>query len=57
MLIKVQGITVQDDTNLPDDSGEVPKSNGVVGGSILGHEIVTIRDGKLAKSSSASFEN
>ena len=36
---------VQDDFKLLDDSGEVPKPNGVVGGSILGHEIVSLLEG------------
>jgi hypothetical protein len=31
---------VQDDLKLLDDSGEVPKPNGVVGNSIPDHEIV-----------------
>ena len=35
---------VQDDPKLPDDSGKVPKSNGMVGGSIPGHEIVSLLD-------------
>lgn len=30
-----------------------PKSNGVVGGSIPGHEIASLRDGQLAKWSNA----
>ena len=39
---------------LPYDSGEVPKPNEVVGGSIPGREIVSLLDGKLARWSSAS---
>jgi hypothetical protein len=38
---------VRDDPKVPDDSGEVSKSNGVVGGSIPGHEIASLLDGKL----------
>ena len=45
---------VQDDPKLLDDSGEVPKPNGVVGGSIPDHEIVSLLDRKSAKWSSAS---
>ena len=37
-----------------DDSGEVPKPNGVVGGSISNHEIISLLDGKLAKWSNDS---
>jgi hypothetical protein len=36
---------VRDDPKLPDDSGEVPKSNGVVGGSIHGREIISLLEG------------
>ena len=39
---------------LLDDSGEVPKPDGVVGGLIPGHEIVSLLDGKLVKWSSGS---
>ena len=45
---------VRGDPKLLDDSGEVPKLNGVAGGSILGREIVSLLDGKLARWSSAS---
>jgi hypothetical protein len=45
---------VQDDPKLSDDSGEGLKSNKVVGGSIPGHEIVSLLDEKLARWSSAS---
>jgi hypothetical protein len=45
---------VRYDPKLLDDSEEVPKPNGVVGGSIPGHEIVSLLDGKLVKWSSAS---
>ena len=42
-------------TQTTDDSGEVPKSNGVVGGSIAGREIVSLLDSKkLARWSGAS---
>ena len=44
---------LQDDTKLPDDSGEVPKPNGVIGNSIPGCEIVSLLDRKLASWSSA----
>ena len=46
---------VRDDPNPPDNSGEVPKLNGVVGGSISDCEIVSLLDGKLATWSSASY--
>lgn len=39
---------------LSDDSGKVPKLDGAVGGSILGYEIISLLDGKLASWSSAS---
>ena len=42
-------LVVSNDPKLPDDSGEVPKLNGVVRGSIPGHEIVSLLDGKLAR--------
>jgi hypothetical protein len=45
---------VRDDPKLPDDSGHVPKPNGVVGNSILGRENVSLLDEKLARWSSAS---
>ena len=44
---------VRDDPKLPDDSGKVPKPNGVVGDSIPDYEIVSLFDGKLARWSSA----
>jgi hypothetical protein len=34
-LYYIISFVVQDDSKLPNDSGEVPKLNGVVGGSIL----------------------
>jgi hypothetical protein len=40
---------VQDDPKLSDDTGEVPKSNGVVGGSIPGRELVSLLDQKLVR--------
>jgi hypothetical protein len=40
---------VQDGPKLPDDSGEVPKPNIVVGGSILGLDIISLLDGKLVR--------
>ena len=40
---------VRDESKLPDDSGEVPKPNGVVGGLIPNHKIVPLLDRKLAK--------
>jgi hypothetical protein len=46
---------VQDDLKLLEDSGEVPKSNGVVGGSIPGREIDSLLDGELARWSSAFY--
>jgi hypothetical protein len=45
---------VQDDPKLLDDSGEVPKLNGVLGGSNPGREIVFLLDEKLATWSSTS---
>jgi hypothetical protein len=33
-----------DDPKLPDDDGNIPKPNGVVGGSNPGHEIVSMPD-------------
>jgi hypothetical protein len=45
---------VRDEPKLPDDSGEVPKPNRVVDGSIPGYEIVSLLDGKLTRWSSAS---
>ena len=45
---------VQDDPKLLDDSGEVPKLNGVIGGSILGREIVSLLDQKLVRWLSAN---
>ena len=35
---------VRDESKLPDDSGEVPKPNGVVDGLIPNHEIVPLLD-------------
>ena len=40
-------IAIRDDPKLLDDSGEVPKPNRVVGGSIFSREIVSLLDGKL----------
>ena len=40
---------VQDDLKLLDNNRKIPKPNGVVGGSIPNHEIVSLLDGKLAK--------
>jgi hypothetical protein len=40
---------VRDDPKLSDDSGEVPKLNGVVDGSILDREVVSLRDGKTSQ--------
>ena len=39
-------VLVRDDPNPPNDNGEVPKLNGVVGGSIPGHETVSLLDRK-----------
>ena len=36
------------------DSGEIPESNGLVGGSNPNCEIISLLDGKLARSSSVS---
>ena len=33
---------LQDDLKLPDDSGKVPKLNGMVGSSIPGYEIISL---------------
>ena len=52
--VKMALVKVRDDLKLPDDSGEVPKLNGVVGGSIPNREIVSLLGGKLARWSSAS---
>ena len=38
-------LMIWDDPKLPDDNGEVRKPNGVVGGSMLGLEIVSLLDG------------
>lgn len=38
-------LVIWDDSKLPDDSGEVRKPNGVIGGSIVGLEIVYLLDG------------
>ena len=46
--------TIRIGDKLPDESGEVPKPNRVIDGSILGHGIVSLLDGKLARWSSAS---
>lgn len=40
---------VQDDPKLLEDSGEVPRPNGVVGGSIPGHEVSSLLDGKTSQ--------
>ena len=44
---------VGDNSKLPDDSGEVPRLNRVVGGSISSYEIVFLLDMKLARWSNA----
>ena len=54
VLHKSTTIVVYDDHELSDDSGEVPKQNGVGGGSTPDCEIVSLLDGKLARWSSAS---
>ena len=41
-------VTIRDDPKLSDDSGEVPKLNGVVDGSIPNCEIVFLLDGKIS---------
>ena len=46
-------LLVQDDPKLPDDSGDVSKLNGVVGGSIPSREIISLLEGKQAKWSKA----
>jgi hypothetical protein len=46
-----KGTSIRDDPKLPKDSGEVPKLNGVVGGSIPSCEIISLLDEKLAKCS------
>ena len=51
---KVRVGVVRDDPKLPDDSGEVPKPNRMVDGSIPGYEIFSLLDGKLTRWSSAS---
>jgi hypothetical protein len=41
---------VRDDPKLPDDSGEVPKLNGMDGGSIpISLELISLLDGKLTR--------
>lgn len=40
---------VRDDPKLSNDSGELSKPNGAVGGSILGHESVSLLDRILAR--------
>lgn len=54
-LVEIEIYLVRDDRKLPDDRGKVPKSNGVVGGSILSREIVSLLDGKPTKWSSISY--
>ena len=46
MLLVIE--TIRDDLKLPDDSEEVPKLNGVVGGSIPNYEIISLLDGKTS---------
>ena len=40
---------VQDDPELPHDSGVVPKLNGVVGGSVPSREIISMLDGTTSQ--------
>ena len=47
-------IEVRENPKLQVDNAEVPKPNGVVGGSIPSHEIVSLLDVQLARCSSAS---
>lgn len=46
-------LLVRDDPELPDDSGDVPNLNEVVGGWIPSHEIISPLEGKQAKWSKA----
>ena len=46
---EISNVVVQDDPKLLDDSGEVPKPNGVVGNLIPGREIISLLDEKLVK--------
>jgi hypothetical protein len=46
---KKKKVTVQYDPKLSDDSGEVPKPNGVDDGTIPDREIVSLLDGKLVR--------
>jgi hypothetical protein len=48
------GFMVRDNPKLLEDSGEVPKPKGRVGGSIPGCEIISLLDGKLTRWSSTS---
>ena len=48
-LFKIHIERVRDDPKEPNDSGEVPKPNGVVGGSIPDHEIVSLLDEKTSQ--------
>jgi hypothetical protein len=50
----VRSKVVQHDPKLPYDSGEISKPNRVVGGSIHDCEIVSLLDGRVARSSSTS---
>jgi hypothetical protein len=50
--IRSEEYSVRDDPNLPDDSGEVPKPNRVVGGLIPNCEIVFLLDRKPTRWSS-----
>ena len=45
----VSWIVVRDDPKLLDDSGTVPKTNKMVGGSIPDHEIVCILNKKTSQ--------
>jgi hypothetical protein len=47
-LLSIRVLHKRDDPKLLDDSGEVPRPNGVVGGSTLGREIASLLDGELA---------
>ena len=42
--VTCDGALVRDDPKRPNDNGEVPKLNGVVGGSIPGYEIISLLD-------------
>ena len=55
LIFKVENSLAWDDPKLSDDSGHVPKPNGVVGGLTSGHEILSLLDEKLVKWSNASY--